>query len=39
MKKAAIKKYYQIVDEKGITIDNAHTYQQAIKIKKEYEES
>ena len=37
MKKAKIIKYYQVVDESGITIDNAHTYKEAILIKKEYE--
>jgi len=37
MKKATIKKYYQVVDENNCTIDNAHTYKQTLIIKKEYE--
>ena len=37
MKKARIIKYYQVIDAMGDTIDNAHTYKEALKIKKEYE--
>ena len=37
MKKATIIKYYQIIDEKGETIEDAHTYQYALRIKENYE--
>ena len=37
MKKARIIRYYQVVDENNITIDNAHTYRQAKEMKKNYD--
>lgn len=37
MRKAKIIKYYQVVDEKGILIDTAHTYKQALKMKMDYD--
>ena len=36
-KKARIIKYYQVVDENGTGIGDAHTYKQALQIKKEHE--
>lgn len=36
-KKATIIKYYQVVDETGMTIEDAHTYQQALAIKRDWE--
>lgn len=36
MKKVKIIKYYQVIDEKGCCIGDAHTYQQSLQIKKKY---
>jgi len=37
MRKAKIIKYYQVVDEQGILINTAHTYKQAVKMKRDYD--
>lgn len=39
MKKAKIITYYQIVDENGIVIDNAHRLSDAVKIRDKYNKS
>lgn len=36
-KKARIVRYWQVVDENGSTIDDAHSYAQALQIKRDYE--
>ena len=36
-RKARIIRYWQVVDENNETIDDAHSYQQALKIKGDYD--
>ena len=36
MKRCKIQKWYQVVDEENVTIDNFQNYQQALKCKRDY---